>query len=247
MDLKEAYRVREGVAYRHPWELSRASSIISVIKAKPHSTRYADIGAGDLYFTRELRRCTDLPVYAVDIGYPGIERNEEVICLPALDLLPEAEIDCMILLDVLEHVPDERGFLESALLKLKPSGILVITVPAFQSLFSTHDRFLEHKRRYNRKQLITVLKEVDIVVDRSFYFYLSLLFVRLLQVFLEKTGIDSGSNKGAGAWRYARRHPLTRILTALLNADFAIGRFMGGVSILLPGLSLCCLCHKRSS
>jgi hypothetical protein len=247
VDLREADRIHKGKAFRHPWELSRTASIISFIKHNPSAKCYADIGAGDRYFAQVLARHTSRPVFAVDIGYTCIEQSKDLICLPSFDMIPDGQIDCLFLLDVLEHIADEHTFLEGVLKKLKPSANLIITVPAFQFIFSSHDRFLDHKRRYTRKQISTVLTKAGIIIERSFYFYTSLLFVRLTMLLLEKVAITKRTMRGVESWRFSERHPLSVIFTALLNMDFAIGHFMGRVGICPPGLSLCCLCNKKSA
>lgn len=247
MDLREAHRVHKGEAYRHPWELSRTASIISFIKHNPPAKCYADIGAGDRYFTQALVGRTSRPVYAVDTGYTYIQRSKEIIYLSSLDMIPDEEIDCLFLLDVLEHVDDEHAFLEGVLKKLKPPANLIITVPAFQFLFSSHDHFLDHKRRYTRKQIITVLTQAGIKVERCFYFYTSLFLVRLTLLLLERVGITKRTKMGVDSWPFRERNPLSLIFTTLLNIDFTFGHFMGRVGIYSPGLSLCCLGNKKSA
>jgi SAM-dependent methyltransferase len=57
--------------------------------------------------------------------------------------------DIDVALDVLEHIEDDKKAIEQIYRVLSPKGIFIFTVPAFQFLFSSHDRFLEYKRRYN--------------------------------------------------------------------------------------------------
>src|SRR5947209_905957 len=61
-------------------------------------------------------------------------------------------------LDVIEHVPDDLAILREMFRVLRPGGLLLITVPAYQFLWSQHDVFNHHQRRYRRrglKRLIT--------------------------------------------------------------------------------------------
>ena len=60
-------------------------------------------------------------------------------------------LDCVIALDILEHVDDDERMLEEIMRTLKPGGWLVLTVPAHPSLWSDHDRALHHCRRYTRR------------------------------------------------------------------------------------------------
>jgi 2-polyprenyl-3-methyl-5-hydroxy-6-metoxy-1,4-benzoquinol methylase len=61
--------------------------------------------------------------------------------------------DCIIYIDVLEHIERDRDELHAAADRLKPGGTIVVMSPAHQSLFSPFDAAIGHFRRYNRKQL----------------------------------------------------------------------------------------------
>jgi len=67
--------------------------------------------------------------------------------------LPAGTARAVVMLDVLEHVPDPLRTLSHAVGALAPSGGLVLTVPAYPSLYSEWDRALGHFRRYTRFEL----------------------------------------------------------------------------------------------
>jgi SAM-dependent methyltransferase len=71
------------------------------------------------------------------------------------DRLPFAdhEFDLVALLDTIEHIPDEFGVLEEVQRVLKPGGKVLITVPAFQWLWSYNDEINAHQRRYTAPEL----------------------------------------------------------------------------------------------
>jgi hypothetical protein len=58
---------------------------------------------------------------------------------------------------VLEHVEDDAGSLRSAMEIVRPGGIVIATVPAYQFLWTRRDEFHHHKRRYGRAQFRGVL------------------------------------------------------------------------------------------
>lgn len=126
---------------RHPWELSIVNALLKFIKERPSHYQYTDIGAGDQFYAEAILGYTDCPVYAVDVNYTKIGKKGKIIELKSIEDLPEDIIDCMILLDVLEYVFDDRIFLTSLLKKLKENGEVIIMVPAFQLLFSSNDIF----------------------------------------------------------------------------------------------------------
>jgi SAM-dependent methyltransferase len=67
--------------------------------------------------------------------------------------------DTILYIDVLEHIPDDKGELIEAARLLKHDGRLIILVPAYQFLYSLFDRSLGHFRRYNRRSLMDIIPE----------------------------------------------------------------------------------------
>jgi hypothetical protein len=70
----------------------------------------------------------------------------------------DEKCDLILLMDVPEHVDDDVGLMRSALVGAAEHAYMLITVPAFQKLFSAHDIFLEHKRRYTLRQVEQVVQ-----------------------------------------------------------------------------------------
>lgn len=78
--------------------------------------------------------------------------------------------DLITSLDVIEHTPDDRAALAELRRVAKPGGWLLLTVPAYQVLFSLHDAANHHYRRYNRKTLARPAREAGWSVERMSYF-----------------------------------------------------------------------------
>ena len=66
------------------------------------------------------------------------------------DLPADQLFDSIIYIDVLEHIENDKGEVETALSRLKPGGHLIILCPAHQFLFSPFDQAIGHYRRYNK-------------------------------------------------------------------------------------------------
>jgi SAM-dependent methyltransferase len=66
---------------------------------------------------------------------------------------PDASFDLITCLDVVEHTPDERVTLAELLRVCRPGGYLLVTVPAYEALWSRHDEISRHYRRYSRHTL----------------------------------------------------------------------------------------------
>ncbi|SMQ69670.1 Methyltransferase domain-containing protein [Altererythrobacter xiamenensis] len=95
--------------------------------------------------------------------------------LPRNLQLDQQQFDLIAMLDVLEHIDDDRGSLETLKEHLTANGLILITVPAFQWLWSGHDEIHHHKRRYSRKELSASLRAAGLEPVDTGYFN-SILF-----------------------------------------------------------------------
>ena len=82
--------------------------------------------------------------------------------------LPSSSVDAVVLLNVLEHIEDDRAAMEQVFRILKPGGVAVIEVPAGPHLFDVYDKQLMHFRRYTLRSLCDKLAETHFIVkERS--------------------------------------------------------------------------------
>lgn len=83
------------------------------------------------------------------------------------DLLEQ--YDCLFALNVVEHIKDHETAISNAKKLLKPGGKVIILVPAFQSLYNSFDKALEHYRRYTKKSLNHLISnEFDVIHSQYF-------------------------------------------------------------------------------
>lgn len=96
--------------------------------------------------------------------------------------LPDASLDFVTALDVLEHTPDDRAVVAGFHRLLKPGGVALVTVPACMALWSDWDVGLHHFRRYSRNQLRSLFPdsgwEVLHVNYTNFFVFPAVWFVR---------------------------------------------------------------------
>jgi len=101
------------------------------------------------------------------------------------DLATTKQFDCIIYIDVMEHIEQDRSEMESATRLLKTDGFLIVLSPAHQFLMSPFDRAIGHYRRYTKKSLSAIaneqLKLTKMIYTDSIGFFASLANKLLLQ------------------------------------------------------------------
>jgi SAM-dependent methyltransferase len=104
------------------------------------------------------------------------------------DELPYADrkFDLICLFDVLEHVERDQEALCILRERLAPKGLLIITVPAYQWLYSSHDVQHHHYRRYTARRLRTMAKAAGLRPTRVGYYNTVLFPLALIRRFAEK-------------------------------------------------------------
>ncbi|MEL6638773.1 MAG: methyltransferase domain-containing protein [Bacteroidota bacterium] len=105
-----------------------------------------------------------LGISQIDLVHPEFERHYR-------DLL--GSFDGLFALNVVEHIKDDRLAIANAKQLLRPGGRMVILVPAYQFLYNSFDKALEHYRRYNKKRLQGLFIDNDLHIERSQYFNLA--------------------------------------------------------------------------
>ena len=136
-----------------------------------------------------------------------------------------ATTDALLFLDVIEHVPDDVALLAGTPGRLPPLGTVVVTVPARPELWSTHDIYYGHFRRYTRTTLRHSLESAGLRPRSVRYMFRSLLMAAAL---IKAAGRDRDPVMQATG-----RRALHRMLAGVLTAE---DRLLGGLP--LPGLSL---------
>ena len=92
--------------------------------------------------------------------------------------------DLILIADVIEHVRQPKNLLRNLKKFLKKDGRILITVPAYQFLFSKKDKALGHYRRYNKKLLKNELAEFKI--ENISYFNTLLCIPIIIMTLLNK-------------------------------------------------------------
>ncbi len=83
---------------------------------------------------------------------------------------PDNQFDLILATDIIEHVDDDLLALQELRRVLKPHGTILLTVPAFPSLWGLQDIVSHHKRRYRKTQLIEKLMATDLHPTTMYHF-----------------------------------------------------------------------------
>ncbi len=163
-------------ARRHWWYRARRALAHEVLVSDgPPAGGAIDVGCGTgenmAMLADEGRRMavgTDLSVYALR---HAVGEGRPVLAARAEDL-PFASGAAAVLasMDVIEHLDDDALALSEYRRVLHPGGALLITVPAYMALWSEHDEWAAHRRRYRAAQLRAVVEGAGFVVTRCTYY-----------------------------------------------------------------------------
>lgn len=153
------------------WFLSRRELFIAILSKflKRKFDMGIDIGCGPLT-NESLYKDFAENWFALDYSKKSFEEIprkkffEPIIADVHFLPLKDQSIEICFLLDVLEHIENEKEVLSEIVRILKKDGLLLLSVPAFNILWSFHDEQAGHKRRYTKKMLLKLSEEADFEV-----------------------------------------------------------------------------------
>jgi SAM-dependent methyltransferase len=193
LDVLEQGQLTLQQAFDHWYYKAQFHHIAEFIRAQSSgnpSFRMADVGCGmGLYMMMLEKKGVLKPeqMCGIDTAY----KEKTKVCdggsfiYPAF---PDGEVyDFILMAHVLEHIRDDLSMLKSVAEKCRKGGMLFISVPAFQFLWSSHDVFLGHLRRYNNTTLAQLIRDTKkLHLNCSYYYYASILPGVLAVRFLRK-------------------------------------------------------------
>ena len=130
-----------------------------------------DIGAGSGFFAKSILQLdSNLTATCVDPNYESewLENDGRVRFVKSTKIY---SADIYLFVDVLEHVEDDLALLKSYVDSAQPGSVVMISVPAFMSLWSPHDVFVEHIRRYRLKQVENLISRANLELLESRYLF----------------------------------------------------------------------------
>ena len=221
MDLKEVGQLGSDEG-SHWYYASKALALQRCFGGRDPQ-RILDVGAGSGFFSKMLlRRTAARSAVCVDPGYPT-DWTETQFGKPIAFRRHSAvdDADVVLLMDVIEHVDDDVALIRSYAASARPGTRFIVSVPAFSWMWSPHDDFLEHRRRYTLRQARQALASAGLAPVASFYFFATLFpafaALRLARRARPTTGHSTSDLR--------RHHPLTNwLLASVCTAESLVAR-----------------------
>jgi len=193
MDLKELGSVDPECHWYYKF---KSESLIKNSKDKfGNPSIIVEIGAGSAFFLKEASTlfpnadCIAVDPFYDQSNFPRYENLTYSLTIP------EKQADLVFLIDVLEHVDNDLELLTTAAKSSKQGSKHVISVPAFKFLWSGHDDFLGHKRRYRVNELTKLAGDAGLQVEDYGYLFGGIfpgvVVFRLTKKFFRKSNGES--------------------------------------------------------
>lgn len=187
----------------HFWMKSRMRYLTKMLKSQHASGAFLDIGCGTGQTIKATEEAIDCIVDGLDLDIsllesaPKIQGTLMVANIMDDDLNIGKAYDVILLLDVIEHIENDKSFLQKTMRLLKPGGIIIINVPAFQSLYSRYDLVLGHQRRHTSRSLSQCATAVGLeILDVRYWGVLLIPLLVIRKVILLFTPEESVTKTG---------------------------------------------------
>jgi SAM-dependent methyltransferase len=226
------------------WADIRLEAINSLLVANELSTIW-EVGAGNGSVCIGLSKLGHETI-AVEPLYGGAkyiaDQGLVSFCSTLEELkLPNSSIEAIGVFDVLEHIEEPIPMLQEFSRVLGRNGLLIITVPAHQFLYSEYDSSIGHYRRYSVSDLESALTAAGFdLVEARFLFSFLVPIAWLLRVLPEKLGVSSSATSRKSARTQFR---IAQLFSPVFRALVALEK------ILRPpfGLSIIALARPREN
>ncbi|MCL4417278.1 MAG: class I SAM-dependent methyltransferase [Actinobacteria bacterium] len=168
---QEMYRLEES----HWWHIAKREITLKLLKKyfAKNNPKILDIGCGTGKNLEELSKFGE--TWGVDASDEAIsycrKRKFKNLKLSKAENtgFKKNTFDIVTAFDLLEHIDDKKAVEEIKKI-LKPKGLIIVTVPAYKKLWSKWDEILNHKRRYNEKQITELFPKKDFEILKISYF-----------------------------------------------------------------------------
>ncbi len=239
---KKAFNIANETDYDFWWYNGRRSLFLNFLKKYTFSnSKIVDLGCSAGINLKMLKKNGYKKFIGVDNNLTAISlcKKEGFTNVKRADLcnLPfkNSSIDFVLATDVIEHIKDDFKAVSEIKRILASGNRAIITVPAFNFLWSRDDDIAQHKRRYTKKVLLNLLQKNGFKIEEIFYFnyilFIPIIITRIILKILRvryRIGNDVNSN----------------FVNSILKKIFTFDVFSSRIIKPFFGVSICALVKK---
>ncbi|MHA1554473.1 MAG: class I SAM-dependent methyltransferase [Alphaproteobacteria bacterium] len=224
----KAYREMADLEERHWWFVGRRRIIDALLRRLPlpRQARLLEIGCGSGGNLSMLARYGTVSAGEYDDETRARAASRQIAdrvssCeLPNEFPFPNESFDLIAMFDVLEHIADDAETLSVIRDRLNKDGWLLLTVPMFPFLWSAHDVYNHHQRRYTRSDLASKLRNAGFdPIFQSYYNFWLFPLVAAVRLVKNLLGEDTAGDLSMPP------NALNRVLAMLFSSErHAMGR-----------------------
>ncbi len=226
--LDSEYKLVSDVQAEHWWWLGREKLLRSKMKKHLQRSRgflFADVGCGFGANIPLLRAFGDVVGLELNAGARQKVKQQWGSAVPTISWKSPNKVkrlfNAALLADVLEHIPDDADAVEWLHQHIKPDGLVFITVPAHQFLWTQMDDVLFHHRRYTKESLVALFDKKFEVLE-CHYYNLFLFPVKLLFVLFDRLSTRFFPSKEKQSYNNIPPLGLNWIFKFILKAEVEI-------------------------
>jgi hypothetical protein len=151
------------------------------------AAKIGEIGCGSGLVQKQFEQAYSVAVDGFDLHAEALRnsvaQNQPRFCYNIFDRKPQlaGHYDFLILFDVIEHIEEEKSFLEATLFHLKSGGCLLVNVPALMTFYSAYDKAAGHQRRYTLERMDKLCTGAGLKRQVATYWGLPLLPILLMR------------------------------------------------------------------
>jgi SAM-dependent methyltransferase len=217
----------------HPIDLaSRGHAVGQLKKHVRDGATILEVGCSSGFLLRDMKAAFP-GAFVIGADYVRGPLEALAVSMPSVPILqfdltrcplPDASVDAVVLLNVLEHIEDDAAAVGHLFRILKPGGVAVVEVPAGPHLYDVYDKELMHFRRYRRKGAVELFEKAGFRVEKAshlgFFVYPGFWAVK------KKNRLFVPKASGAEVVAKDIKSSANPVMSALMKFELALGEKM---------------------
>ena len=226
------------------WFCSRNRLIIWALKKHfPHAKNFLEVGCGTGFVLSGIEKkipgldLSGSEVFAEGIKFARKRTKAKLFQMDARAISFKNEFDVIGAFDVIEHIEQDEEVIKNIYNAVMPGGGIILTVPQHKFLWSKHDVYANHVRRYSAKELIYKVKTAGFNIVQTISFVSLLLpIIFVLRARWKKIDVEHD---------IMSQYKIGRFTNAVLEKILDFERFLIKLGITFPAGSSLILIAKK--